>query len=80
MKVYIAELERFGYTLTCVGRSEEECRKAIMKEYTRAYKARNDGLAPGKCNSRSYSDMSDYATAKEEVYVYEMTIGKVEWR
>ena len=78
MKVFLAKLERFGYTLTCVGQTEEEVRKAMMKEYTRAYKQRNGGLSPRKEYSY-WGDQSDYDVAKEEMFVSEMPFGKVEW-
>lgn len=78
MKVFLGELDRFGYALTCVGNTEEECVKALMKEYTRAYKQRNEGMTPGKCFSYE-DDKSDYAIAKEEIYVRELSTGEVEW-
>ena len=78
MKVCIGELDRFGYTLTCVGKSEDECIKAIMKEYTRAYKQRNCGLTPGKSFEHD-DNKSDYAVAKEEIYVRELSFGEVDW-
>ena len=78
MTIFVATLNRFGYTLTCVGQTEDECIKTMMKEYTRAYKQWNDGLSPRKEFSY-YGGCSDYDLAKEEICVTEMPFGKVEW-
>ncbi len=77
-KFFVGTLERFGCTLLCVGETEKDVLAAIMKEYEKAYKSRNDRLSP--CKEFSYQpNMSDYAVAKEEVYVRELAPCEVEW-
>ena len=73
----LATLERFGYELTVVAETREEAIKTMMKEYTRAYKARN-GTTPGK-DIDYYNGKSFYANAKEDVCCIEIEKGKVEW-
>jgi len=73
----LATLYRFGYELTTIAETEEEATKAIMKEYTRAYKQEN-GTTPGK---DMYDEgVSYYAQAKEDINYHDIEIGKVEWR
>lgn len=78
MKIYLAELDRFGYMLSAVATTEDEAVRAVMQEYKRAYRAEN-GNSPGQdmCPERgkSYS-----AAAREDVVVTAYTTGKVEWR
>lgn len=74
----IATLDRFGYELTTIAETKEAAIKAIMKEYSQAYKARN-GTTPGK-DIDYYNGCSYYANAKEDICCYEIEVGKVEWR
>ena len=78
MKIYLAELDRFGYTLSAVATTEDEAVRAIMREYRREYKKTN-GTNPGQdineLFGRSYS-----AAAREDIIVTEYTMGRVEWR
>lgn len=72
-KVYLAQLERFGYTLTAIGRTEEEARDAIIKDYKRIYKEWNN-VDPGKdftSDNRSYLQI-----AEDELFVEEVELGK----
>ena len=76
-RIYYGQLERFGYTLTAVGRSESEVRKALAREYVRAYKEANNGANPKEDywdGGRSYYDV-----AMDEMYVDAFIPGKVEW-
>lgn len=77
-KIYICELERFGYTLTAAGETEEQAKKTIIKEYVKTYKQWNDGEDPRKEECKY--GVSYYDEMIEDLYVYELPIGKVEWR
>ena len=77
-KVYICELERFGYTLTAVGETEEQAKNAIIKEYVKTYKKWNDGEDPRKEERRG--GVSYYDEMLEDIITYDLPIGKVEWR
>lgn len=72
-KIYLAQLERFGYMLTAVGTTKKQAVEAIMETYTNAYLATN-GIDPAEDmidDNRSYSDL-----AREEIYVETMTPGE----
>ena len=75
--IYTATLYRFGYDLTVVGYSEEECTNALMTEYERVYRNRNGGADPRE--DMRYSDASYYDNAKEDIIIHKMELGKVEW-
>ena len=77
--VWYGELDRFGYVLKTVGATEKEVRDALSKEYIRAYKDIN-GTDPRKDLTYYYNDESTYYdSAMEEMSVWEMTFGEVEW-
>lgn len=76
-KVYLAQLERFGYTLTAVRGSRAEAEKAILKAYTKAFADVNDGENPAFIECPGTGE-SYYALAKKELYVEEAT-DKVLW-
>ena len=78
MKIYLAELDRFGYTLSAVGTTADEATKAIMREYRREYK-RENGTNPGQ-DMNELCGKSYSAAAREAIQVTEFTTGKVEWR
>lgn len=67
---WTAELYRFGYTLLAVSDSEENARKAMMKEYRKGYKDFN-----GCCPSRE-----EVRLAEDEMYVKFMAFNEVDWR
>ena len=70
--MFLLQLERFGYILTTVAKTEKEGRKALMKVYRKAYIKRN-----GK-NCPDYKD--DRETAEDEINITEFTEeGQVEW-
>ena len=77
--VYLGTLDRFGYELSCVGKTKKQVVDAIMKNYEEAYKRSNDGLDPRKAHSY-VAGSSDYAVAKNDIGVEWMEIGVVEWR
>ena len=77
-KVYLATLDRFGYTLQVVARSEEEAKTQLMAEYLKTYLKWNGGSDPREEPNRWGG--TDYTNAEEDIEVTEMTFGKVEWR
>ena len=75
--IYVAELERFGYTLTAAGTNKGTLAKAIMAEYEEAYKNLN---SEDPHEVFTYSDeLSDYDTALEEIYIRPFAPNEVEW-
>ena len=80
--VWVGELDRFGYTLTVVGRTEEETREALMNAYEKTYRDLNNDIDPREDFKEGYSgeEISYYDNAKEDVCVWEMAFGRVEWR
>lgn len=77
--VWIGELDRFGYVLKVVGRTEKEVMDALSKEYIRTYKDIN-GCDPRKDLTYYYDDTSTYYdSAMSDVSVLEMTFGQVLW-
>ena len=76
-KVYIGELERFGYTLTAVDTSKKRVVDALMAEYVETYKDYN-GTDPRR-EKDDYSGFTYYRDAKECIEIRELEIGKVEW-
>ena len=85
--VWFCETERFGYTLQVIGRTKEEAKEAIIKEYVRAYKKQNDGADPQQAyllrqsGSEEYDfiDADYFETFLDELYIEEREFGKVEW-
>lgn len=78
--VWTATIERFGYDLFAVGRTEEEARKAVIAEYVRVYKEWN-GIDPYKDYDFGYGEKRSYGEIMEdELYVTFVEFGKVEWR
>lgn len=75
--IYICTLDRFGYTLTTAGKTEKQAREAIIKEYVKTYKKWNNGADPRKEERRNGTY---YDEMLEDLYVYELPIGEVEWR
>lgn len=77
--IYFAEVDRFGYTLQCIGLTEEEVREAMINEYIETYKARNNG-----CDPRDEDEVDEYGdhyytVFLDELYVAKRERGKVEW-
>lgn len=68
-KIFVGTLERFGYELRVVTNSEAEARKLLMKEYKKAYEEINHC----KLTKEAIS------TAEDELFIEEVTLGKVEW-
>lgn len=72
--VYLAQLGVFGYELTVVGETKEECLKAMRKEYLKGRKVWGAPVDDhGKL--RSFPNYLEYAG----IHVTEMPFGVVEW-
>lgn len=74
--VYFAEIERFGYTLQVIGRTEKECKDAMINEYVRTYKDEN-GVDPRKGDE---IDKEYFDTFMDEMNIEKREFGKIEWR
>lgn len=83
--VYIAEIYRFGYDLTAIGRTEQEAVDALMEAYYKAYEDENGidlRALPGEGDEDydMYAEDREYLeTAKDEIYVRFLKFGEVEW-
>ena len=85
--VYYGEIERFGYTLQCFGRTEEEVRNALIEEYVKSYKKRNNGADPRKAYELMQKESDDYdeddalyyETFLDELYIDKQEFGHVKW-
>ena len=76
--VWVATLERFGYTLMVVEKSREKALNAISEEYRDAYRKWND--IPSVEEMEQDGDFRHYyENAMEEVYCRRLEYGKVEW-
>ena len=73
----LATLERFGYELTTIAETKDAAVKAMMKEYSRAYKQIN-GTTPGK--DYFEEGVTYYQQAKEDICFSEIQEGMVVWR
>ena len=76
--VWVATLERFGYTMMVVDRTKQKAVDAIVDEYKKAYLFHN-GF---ECYSTMEQDeefKECFSMAMEEVYCRFMEYGKMEW-
>ena len=76
-KVYLAQLERFGYLITAVGRTKGEAHQAIMETYKSSYRHEN-GTEPSM-DRVPYSDRTFLQLAEEELFVTEIRYGEALW-
>ena len=74
--VFISQLERFGYTLTAVGRTKREAENAVLSDYYSVYKDVN-GIAPDE--DWLDDEHTYWSLAKEEIFTEEVEFGKVRW-
>lgn len=73
--IYYGELERFGYTLTAVGKTEQDVTRALLKEYKKAYKQWNElARLSDDPEFKEY-----YERAKDDLKIIELEFNKVEW-
>ena len=77
--VWVGELERFGCTLTVVGRTEEEARKALMDAYEKTYRDVNNDADPREDEDERWGG-TYYENAEEDIYIRELLFDRVEWR
>ena len=79
--IYIASLYRFGYELTVAETSEQKAKAAVIEEYIKAFKDINGVDPDDEESGRGYADGTTWLDdAKEDIEIYRMTIGKVDWR
>ncbi len=75
--VWIAEIERFGYTLRTVGRTKAEAHDAIMEVYDNTFKELNGTSSSVEIEDgceRTYKEV-----AEDELYVHFCEYGIVNW-
>lgn len=82
--VWVATLERFGYTLMVVEKSKQKALDAMSKEYKKAYFRRNKDFGYLNCDSIEEMESDEeykeyYRNAMEEVFCRKLEYGKVEW-
>lgn len=75
-EIWFSEIERFGYTLQCIGNSEKEVLDAMIDEYIKTYKKRN-GVDPSV--EEDADDKEYYEVFLEELCIEKRELGKVEW-
>lgn len=76
--VWVATLERFGYTLIVAEKSRDKALAAMSEEYKRTYCKWNE--LPSMEEMEQDEEFKEYyACAMEEVYCRRLEYGKVEW-
>ena len=79
--VWVATLDRYGYTLLVVERSAQKAREAMAAEYTRAYFRLN---APAYDTAEEMAEADEefkeyFSGAMQDIYCRKLEYGKVEW-
>jgi len=77
--IYIASLYRFGYELTVAETSEQKAKAAVIEEYIKAFQDIN-GFHPDDEESDRGHGTTWLDEAKEDIEIYRMAVGKVDWR
>lgn len=86
-KVWVAQLERFGYTLLCVEKTKQKAVDAMSREYIKTYFNWNkhDGNLSGYetaedmvANDEEFKEY--YKCAMDEMFVTDLEYGEVDWR
>ena len=83
--VWVATLERFGYTLMVVERTKQKAKDAIRAEYKAAYFKRNKAWGEMPYETIEEMEQKDeefkeyFMGAMEEVYCRKLELGEVEW-
>lgn len=76
--VWVATLERFGYTLMVVERTKQKAVDAMIGVYKQTYQKRNEFSSIEEMeNDEEFKHY--YELAMEEMYVRKMEYGIVEW-
>lgn len=78
--IYIAELDRFGYTLTVAETTEKKARGAVITKYIQVFEKVNGFHPADEESDRSYDGKSWLDDAIEDVMVSKMAIGDVWYR
>ena len=81
-KVSVARLERFGYELLAVGKTAKDAVSAIMAEYDKTYVDWNGfkSMEDLKASVYYYEEFkADRKQAEEDINIYDMPFGVVEW-
>ena len=76
--VWVAQLERFGYTMMVVERTKHKALAVIVDEYKKAYAYRN-GFATIEEMEQDEEFKEYFRNAMEEVYCRKMEYGVMEW-
>ena len=77
--MWIATLNRFGYTLTVIEKTRQKAIDALMAEYEKAFININGFNPKDEINDRGYTDLSFYDEARNDIEIMKLTSGKVEW-
>lgn len=78
-KSYLAQLDRFGYVLTAVGRTKKEAADAVLKSYTNTFKSEN-GIDPRNDYIPNTEPKQTYfSLAETELYVTPICSGECLW-
>jgi len=76
--VWVATLERFGYTLMVVDKSKKKAVDALVSVYKQTYQKRNEFNSIEEMeNDEEFKHY--YELAMEEMYVRKFEYGIVEW-
>lgn len=78
--IYIAELDRFGYTLTVAETTEKKARDAIISAYIKAFEDINGFHPADEESDRSYDGNTWLEDAEEDIVIFKMGIGEVWYR
>ena len=76
--VWVAQLERFGYTMMVVERTKKKALAVIVDEYKKAYAYRN-GFATIEEMEQDEEFREYFRNAMEEVYCRKMEYGVMGW-
>ena len=76
-RFYLGTLERFGYELTAIGFTEKDVKDTLKNEYIGTFIAENE-VHPSK-STDGYGD-NYLEKALEDINIWELEVGAVEWR
>lgn len=77
--MWFAQLDRFGYTLTVIESSRQRAIDALMSEYETAFINQNHFSPRDEINDRGWTNNSFYDEARNDIVIYKLTRGNVEW-
>ena len=81
MTMFLGSLDRFGYELRVLCKTEQECRDALLEAYVVAYQNDNGGEDPREeiAYDRGYEDKTYYEVAEDDISIQEIELDKVYW-